>query len=267
MALPVSEPKHESRHQGRPVGTGSPALSAAVVRAGGVSGVRLDVRMTVHDVARALPDVPVLRDLCRSMAMLEAVLNPDGERYYSFSATWSQTREIASMRNGSGDEFDIVFSEAGAYVRGFDHESPMSPYVNDVPWPGVVDSVPEVFQDCVVEPAFTDDGVPSVTACLWREAGSDRWQAGEIDFPDGHADPDGSDRLFQLLTDPTPEAFQRFAEDYYETAVDIEAVRHVYALGRLGRETVRALNSTVPWVAVADAAAAIGYAVDVDLLT
>ncbi|MFE4802065.1 hypothetical protein ACFRFL_45945 [Streptomyces sp. NPDC056708] len=32
--------------------------------------------------------------------------------------------EMASMRNGSGDEYSIVFSAAGAYVRGFDHETP-----------------------------------------------------------------------------------------------------------------------------------------------
>ena len=84
-----------------------------------------------------------LRNLCRSMAMVEAVLNPVGERFHSFNSTWSATEELASMRNGSGDEFDIVFPPAGAYVRGFDHESPFSPYHHDdVPrtWPGVADS-------------------------------------------------------------------------------------------------------------------------------
>ncbi|WP_256096986.1 hypothetical protein [Streptomyces agglomeratus] len=217
--------------------------------------------MTVHDVARALPDIPAVRDLCRSMAMLEAVLNPDGARYHSFSATWSETEEIASMRNGSGDEFDIVFSPAGAYVRGFDHESPMSPYDNEEPWPGVVDSVPEVFRAYVLEPAFADGDMPRVTACMWREAGGDQWQAGEIDFPVGSADPDGADWLFQLLTEPAPEAFQSFAEAYYGTAVDLEAVRHVYAFRPLDRRTVRALNATVPLATVAATAAAIGYPV------
>lgn len=66
--------------------------------------------MTADDVAQALPDIPTLRNLCRSMAVLEAVLNPDGERYYTFSPHWSDSEEIASMRNGSGDEFGIVFS-------------------------------------------------------------------------------------------------------------------------------------------------------------
>lgn len=59
--------------------------------------------------------------------MLEAVLNPDGERYYSFSPQWSETETIASISNGSGDEFDIIFSPVGAHIRGLDHESPDEP--------------------------------------------------------------------------------------------------------------------------------------------
>lgn len=217
--------------------------------------------MTVHDVAEALPDIPTLRDRCRSLAMFETVLNPDGERYYSFSRTRSETEEIASMRNGSGDEFDVIFSPAGAYVRGFDHESAMSPYVDDEPWPGVVDSVPEVFRNCVEEPAFTDDGMPVVTACMWREAGSEHWRAGVIYFPEDSDDPDGSGWLFNLLVDASPTAFQKFAEDYYEIPVDIEAVRHAYALRPLTQEVVTALNDKVSLAGIAEAAAAIGYAI------
>lgn len=164
--------------------------------------------MTVHDVARLLPGVPRLRDLCRSMAVLEAILCPDQEsRYHFFATDWSPDEEMAGMSNGSGDEYSIVFSAAGAYVRGFAHESAMSPYVNDGPWPGVLDSVPAVFLHNVREPAFCDEnGMPVVTACMWREADDDRWRAGDIDFPAGADDPDGSADLFRLLTDASPEA-------------------------------------------------------------
>ncbi|WP_329456576.1 hypothetical protein [Streptomyces sp. NBC_01497] len=219
--------------------------------------------MTVHDVARVLPDIAVLRNLCRSMAMVEAVLNPDGERCYSFNTDWSETEELASMSNGSGDEFDVVFSSAGAYIRGFDHESPLSPYGYDdvpVPWPGVVDSVPDVFRNLVDEPAFCDeDGTPVVTACLWRRTGDERWQAGDVDFPEGHPDPDGSTWLFELLVAPTPEAFQAFAEDYYETPVAIEAVRRIYDLRPLGPAEVAGLNPRASWGDVVEVAESIGY--------
>ncbi|MEO3972927.1 hypothetical protein [Streptomyces sp. CAU 1734] len=193
------------------------------------------------------------------------MLNPDGERHHSFSATWSGTGEPASMRNGSGDEFDIVFSPAGEYIRGFDHESPMSPSAHDVPWPGVVDSVPGEFRHCVAEPAFTDEGVPTVTARAWRPAEDDHWRTGAIDFPEGHPDPDGAGWLFRLLCDGTAEAFHDFAEDHCGTRIGLAAVRRVYALRPLGRDTVRALNPAASPASAAREAAAIGYPVDPEL--
>ncbi|WP_308282422.1 hypothetical protein [Streptomyces lichenis] len=64
------------------------------------------------------------------------------------------------MSNGSGDEYGIVFCPAGVWIRGFDHESLMSPYARDEleVWPGVLEEVPEVFREYVVEPAFSDEG-------------------------------------------------------------------------------------------------------------
>ncbi|MFF3416614.1 hypothetical protein ACFYW9_18225 [Streptomyces sp. NPDC002698] len=225
--------------------------------------------MTAQDIAAALPDIDTLKDLCRSMAMAEAILNPDGERVYSYSAQWSETEEAASMRNGSGDEYDMVFAPDGAYIRGFDHESPLSPYHHeDVPrpWPGVLDSVPEAFRRYVDEPAFTDeDGCPVVTACLWREPDAPSWRTGRITFPTDHPDPDGSARLFELLLTPTPEAFRAFAEDYYEVPTDIEALRHIYDLRPLGLPQIIALNPGASVSEVVAAARVMGYPLTDDL--
>ncbi|MFP1628996.1 hypothetical protein ACLB9X_28370 [Streptomyces sp. 5K101] len=215
--------------------------------------------MTVHDVAAALPDIPAVRRLCRAVAVAEAVLNPGDYRTYSFDANWSETEEVFSMRNGGGDEFDVVFSPAGAYIRGFDHESPMSPYDGDVVWPGVVDAVPEVFRSCVEEPAFSHGYMPLVTACLWREAGDDSWHTGPVEYPEGEADPDGSGWLFELLVDPTPEAFQSFAEDYYEQPVDIKPVRHIYEERPLTEDVVARLNPRASFADVMAEVAATGY--------
>ncbi|MFG2127631.1 hypothetical protein ACGFNV_07510 [Streptomyces sp. NPDC048751] len=204
--------------------------------------------MTVQDVAGQLPGIAVLREHCRSLAILDAVLSPEwGDRYHSFNDNWSEGASMASMQNGSGDEYSIVFTAGGAYIRGFDHESPMSPYAEDGPWPGVLDEVPAVFRPCVEEPAFSDeDGMPLVTACMWRETGDDGWRTGTIDFPEETSeDPDGAEYLFQLLVDRSPEAFQEWAEDYYEVPVDLEAVRHVFASRPLTERVVSALNSEI----------------------
>jgi hypothetical protein len=92
--------------------------------------------------------------------------------------------------------------------------------------------------------------MPVVTACMWRETVDDRWKAGTIDFPEVTTeDPDGSGYLFQLLVDRSPEVFRRWAEDYYEVPVDLEAVRHVFASRPLTEDVVRALN---PGIGVAD---------------
>lgn len=221
--------------------------------------VGLDGPVTVHDVAGALPDPATLRDQCRALAMLDAILSPEWEsRYYSFSQ-WGPGEELASMRNGSGDAYSIVFSSAGVFIRGFDHESPMSPAANDDElWPGLIEAVPASFSAYVNEPAFSFDGVLEATVCLWRQAGDDGWQAGDIDFPDG-ADPDGADHLFAMLMDATPAAYRRFAEDYYERPVDGEAVAAVFALRPLTDELVRRLNSDLAVADLADDLAEIRY--------
>lgn len=217
--------------------------------------------MTVHHVARQLPDIPALRDLCRAMAMVEAILQPDSPyRRHGFDARWTATQELAWMDNGGGDEYSVVFSPAGAYIRGFDHTSPLSPYVGDEqPWPGIFDDVPEPFLALTRHPAFGLDDVPHVTACLWREAADSRWLTGDVDFDTTSTVPDGAEWLFAFLTDGTPENYTNWAEGYYAIPVDPAAVRHVFALRPLTPEVVSALNPEVTLDALGDHIASIGY--------
>ena len=243
------------------------ASGARTGTAAAVSAVGLNRRVTVHDVARRLPGIGVLRDHCRGLAMLEAVLSPEwADRYYSFDCGWSDDEEMASMRDGQGDDWFLVFSPDGAYLRGFAHESPMSPYARHTeprPWPGVLDEVPEVFRRHLEEPAFADeDGRPLATACLWRKTGDTAWRAGEVDFPAEADEPaDGADDLFELLVDRSAEAYRDWAEEYYEVRVDLEAVRHVLALRPLTDEVVAALNADVTLPGLAGEIAEIGYPV------
>ncbi|MEZ0446541.1 hypothetical protein [Cellulomonas sp. ICMP 17802] len=216
--------------------------------------------MTSLDVARALPEISVLRDRCRALAMLDAVMSPEWDgRYYSFDSGWGPGEEMASLRNGSGDEWSIVFSPAGAFIRGFDHESEMSPFVRGGElWPGLVEGVPDAFASCVTEPAFSREGTLSATICLWRESGDDGWRAGPVALPPGE-DPDGADWLFEVLVDGTPSGYQRFAEEYYETPADLRAISAVFALDPLTEALVERLNPETTVEELAGDIVQIGY--------
>jgi hypothetical protein len=221
--------------------------------------------VTAHDVARALPGIEELRDHCRGLAMLDAVLCPEGDgRYHFFDTARTEGERTASMRDGLGGEYAIVFSAAGACVRGFDHGSLMSPYARmDVPavWPGVLDEVPDVFRRHVTDPAFRDEGgVPVVTCCLWRRAGEPAWRTGAVDFPEeGDGDPDGANMLFELLVDRSPEACAAWASDVHEIPVDVDAVRAVLDQRPLTPELVAALNPEITLADLAEDIAGIGY--------
>jgi hypothetical protein len=213
--------------------------------------------VSVHEVIRRLPDIGTVRRVSRALAVLDLVLNEDeSTRYYEFDARWSETEEAALMRDGSGDEYSIVFSPDGAFAYGFDHESPMSPYVNGRElWPGLLDGAPEVFHAARDDKAFSDDGVPRATVCFWRTTDDPVWRSGPVE----NADRDGADWLFELVADGRPEAYLTFAEEYYEVALDLDAIRHVYALMPLTEYVVTSLNRQRRLRDLSDGIAEIGY--------
>ncbi|MGW2614818.1 hypothetical protein [Streptomyces sp. NPDC001500] len=203
---------------------------------------------TAREIAALLPHPDRLRDHLRALALLDAAIGDDPRWcQYTFAGAWGPGEQAALMENGSGDDFCVLFTPAGVLIRGFDHESEMSPYGTDdgQVWPGVIDEVPPALRRLLDQPAFHDEGIdaPRVTVCLWRETDDTVWHTGSaIDFPTGHEDPDGSGFLFRLLTDLSPEAVQEHFEDYYERPVPLDAVRHVLAGHPLTPAIAQALN-------------------------
>lgn len=213
--------------------------------------------MSVFEVIRRLPEVGVVRRVSRALAVLDLVLNDEqiGSSYFSFDARWSDREEAALMRDGSGNEYSIVFSPDGAFAYGFDHESPMSPYVNEMkPWPGLLDGVPEVFHEQRDDKAFWDEA-PRATVCFWRTTEDTAWRCGPVE----NVEADGADWLFELVADGRPEAYLTFAEEYYEQALDLDAVRHVYALMPLTEYVVTSLNRQRRLADLKEGIAEIGY--------
>ncbi|WP_433218486.1 hypothetical protein ACQP00_12615 [Dactylosporangium sp. CS-047395] len=219
--------------------------------------------MTVYDIAAQLPPIDVLRDRCKALAVLDRILD-GGEPYYAYTTQWGGD-EAALMSNGSGDEWAVVFTAQGAFIRVFDHESPMSPYRDEDRelWPGLLDGVPAKFRPQVEEPAFGDEeGQFLATAVLWRGAGDDRWHAGDgIVFPPSRGPYDTVDGsgLLAILLDDIVDRFAEFAADYYEIELDRAAVEHIVAHRPLTEAVVQALHSSATVAELRTDVATIGY--------
>jgi hypothetical protein len=184
-------------------------------------------------------------------------MSPEWEsRYYSFNSKWGEGEMMASMRDGSGDEYFILFNPHGAIMKGFAHESPMSPYAieSGKPWAGVFDSVPDEFKGFLSEPAFS---IEDTTFCIWRKYTDSSWQVGSIDYPEGD-NPDGSEDLLCIL-DNQPSTYKEFAEEYYEREIDLSAVEQIYQHKALTPEIVAALNVDVSLGALKSDIEEIGY--------
>jgi hypothetical protein len=222
--------------------------------------------MSIRELAEQFPDPRVALSRSIALATLDAIVAPEWDsRWFSFDVNWGEQEQLASMRNGSGDEYSIVFSGPGVFVRGFAHESEMSPYRRKPRslWPGLVEGVPNSFTTFVNEPAFSDgNGVPLMTVCLWRGSQDDAWSFGDVTPPADDADGDGSDWLFAQLLDGSPESYVKFAAEYFEKDLQLPDVAAIYHGTPLARDQVLRMNPERDWDELVEELQQIGYAVD-----
>lgn len=195
----------------------------------------------------------------QALAMLDAIVEEEwADRYFSFNAHWAPGMQMGSMRNGQGDDLFAVFDAAGCFVRGFDHESAMSPWRHTPPtiWPGVLDQVPAQFKSSVEEPAFHNG---DTTFCLWCQADDSTWRTGTIDHPP-EEDPDGSAWMLWYYQDE-PEAYSEFARHYFEIDLPVGLITRVYRHEPLSPALLQEFGTQRSYQEVAIDAAEIGYPV------
>lgn len=215
----------------------------------------------VHELIRVLPDPEVLRDRCRALAALEVLMDGRYGRYFDYDPAWGPGTGAALMNDVAGAEYAILFTPDGVLGRGFDHESSMSPYTNEGMglWPGLADTLPEVFRPLLRDPAFCDDEVQVATVVFWRESADTAWRAGPVELPE--PGDDGTAHLFHVLAAGTPEAYAAFAGRRHGREPDLDAVRRVWDLGPLTQAQVAAVNPAMTLALAAPGLLATGYPV------
>ncbi|MCX4538999.1 hypothetical protein OHA79_52620 (plasmid) [Streptomyces sp. NBC_00841] len=202
--------------------------------------------MSVHELIKRLPSAEELRIRSQALAVLDAIACPDADlRAFTFENTREKGAK-AEMRDGVGGEFTIYFTQAGVFARGFDHESPMSPYRESPPvvWPGLTEEIPAEFLPLLNQRVVAgSNSVPLATVLFWLRAEGTTWKTSGVDVPDAViVDADGAEILFGQYVDDQPVAYVERAEEIFEIAMDAELVERVMRKARIDRSLVGALN-------------------------
>lgn len=204
------------------------------------SGARTSSRRESIIVAMLAPPIELER-ICKGLAALDAMLSKDWEfRYYSFDRAWNEqaSQRMASMRNGSGDEWFMVFQPAGVFVKAFWHEYPHEDVAS------IYADLPAELRPHLKEPAFS---MNEVTFGGWHDGA---WTL------HGNATPMADDLA---ILSGAPEMYRAYATDYFETDVPLDAIAHVLAGAPLDATVVRRITSLRTLADLADDLAGIGY--------
>ncbi|MEA9566266.1 hypothetical protein [Xanthomonas sp. WHRI 8932A] len=194
-----------------------------------------------------LPPIPELRRVTQSLAMLDAILSPEWDcRYHSFNSAWAAEAEMASMRNGSGDEWFLLLDQTGAAIKGFAHEVAGGSIIPQE----IRAQVPAEFSSFLNEPAFS---MQHATFCYWRRAEDSAWSKVL-----GSLDDDGADEMLWLLVSG-PSGYKEWAEDYFEVPVALDAVKALFAHQPLSEAIILRINPEADIDFTCEQAREIGY--------
>lgn len=148
----------------------------------------------------------------RAATEVEALLSEeDWLRRYHYTSDWQPGVDLVTFSNGGGDDMFILSSQDGVIVKGFYHESDVSPYARDdhSPWPGIYDGAPPELLKLLDDPAICKE---DITFLHWLPAGQAEWRRGSVAFPNN--EDDGSGWLLGLLP-TTADEYINVARDYF----------------------------------------------------
>lgn len=179
----------------------------------------------------SLPDIKSLKNTCKAISVLDAILSQDWEyRYYSYDSKWAKNEEFCGMRNGEGDEMLVLFTENGAVINGFAHEFELEEKSQ------LTKGLPSEFDEFIFGEPVNSIGT---SFCLWT-AGLKNWQGGEVVNHDNN-----SEELLNIF-DGNPQTYVDWATEYFEegfkdTGIPLQTVKAVYEGETLTKDMVLSL--------------------------
>lgn len=206
-----------------------------------------------------LPSPEVLERRWRALALLNAALDDTDRPRWGFRTDDAGAR-IGTFDNWGGNTGFGVFTGAGAFVRLFDHESPLSPYDLDETWPGLLEGIPAPFTDYVERIDLGDEpDCPCITTVAWNVG--DGWRSTAPEPLEDGGVPDDSWMIDALFEQP-PEFGTETPWLAYGVSLPPEVVAPFVALGPVTTEQVRAVAADAHLARVAAVAADVGVVLD-----
>lgn len=187
--------------------------------------------------------------------MLDAILCPEWpDRYFSFDRRWSPGEQMASMRDGSGSHFFVLFVEGGCVLKTHDRDvAPTTDVEGFVA--AVAEVLPPPYRGFLSEPAFLLDEVTRIT---WFDAASGSWSTA---IPRDGGTEDSAEEILALLASGDAMAYRTWASGYFEVEAPLDAVEAVLRLDPLTAERVARLNPAITLEDLEEDAEEIGFPV------
>jgi len=201
-----------------------------------------------HWISPEIPEPELLRKRMQSQAALDVILCDEAWlRVHRFEQAWRPGLDLGEIVNGAGDHLYVLFTEAGVLIKGFDHESPLSPHAREDGeiWPGMYEEVPETLhaqlRDHQDELQYSD-----VTCCLWRRKDASAWHRGEWAgiYTVDEVDRDGGASYLMGYLYDSPQSYKEWAEDYFEPSqpLSLDIVSQMFDASQVELPWITELN-------------------------
>ncbi|MFC4455269.1 hypothetical protein [Deinococcus sonorensis] len=204
----------------------------------------------------AYPKVQTLAQRSRVLAMLDAILSPEWQyRYFSYNQSWSVHQEMASMRDGAGTHYFMLFVPGGCAIKEFDLDRLQGADFDDLRFVAEVAALaPEPYQPFFNEPAFV---LSETSAIAWFDVERQTWF--RVEHPSAQP---SSAELMQMVLGGTPESYVAWATEYFEVEVPLTAVKQLFSFSPLTPDIVHQLNADVNMDDLMEDITEIGYPVE-----
>lgn len=177
----------------------------------------------------------ILRTRLRILAALDIIFSEEEWlRVHHYENELQPGVAWGSINNGAGDHLHVLFTNSGTLIKGFDHESPLSPHAREDGeiYPGMYDEVPETLMAVLRDQEETLD-LEDVTFCLWQEGKDLSWKVGNwiqlAMTEEDKADARGGAEFLLGYIEKNSEDYVDWAKGYYDLPdLPLEAVAEIY---------------------------------------